>query len=157
MKETNGQFAKVCRQAMLLDVAVVLRRFSEIIRFAVVGGVSFVIDFGFLVLFQELVFKSIVNGVLISTALSFSISLIIHYFLASLWVFRGHRVDNAKAHAQAGTLFVATNVVGLGINALAMWVGVSLLAIHYVPVKLFSTVVVMVWNYSCQKFLIFKA
>lgn len=128
----------------------------ELIRFAVVGGVSFVIDFGLLIVFQEFVFKNVANGVLISTALSFTISLIIHYFLASLWVFRGHRVDNTKAHAVAGSLFVVTNLVGLGINELAMWVGVSIMAIHYVVVKLFSTAVVMIWNYLCQKLFIFK-
>lgn len=135
-------------------VAVAL--FGEMIRFCVVGGVSFVIDFGFLILFQEFVFKSVTNGVLISAALSFTISLVVHYFLASLWVFRGHKVDNAKAHAVAGSLFVATNLVGLGINELAMWVGVSMLAIHYVVVKLVATAVVMVWNFVCQKRFIFK-
>lgn len=128
----------------------------ELFRFAVVGGTSFVIDFGLLVVFQEFVFKDVANGVLISAALSFAISLVIHYSLASFWVFRGHRVDNSKAHAIAGSLFVITNVIGLGINELAMWVGVSMLAVHYVVVKLFATAVVMVWNYACQKLFIFK-
>lgn len=129
---------------------------AELLRFAVVGGVSFVIDFGLLIVFQEFVFKNVANGVLISAALSFTISLIIHYFLASLWVFREHRVDNTRAHAIAGVLFVITNLVGLGINELAMWVGVAVLAIHYVIVKLVATAVVMVWNYLCQKLYIFK-
>lgn len=133
-----------------------LSRFAELIRFCVVGGVSFVIDFGFLILFQEFVFKSVHNGILISAALSFTISLIIHYFLASMWVFRGHNVTDAKSHALAGSLFVVTNVIGLGVNELAMWVGVTLLAFHYVLVKLVATAVVMVWNYACQKLFIFK-
>lgn len=131
-------------------------RLLELMRFGVVGGVSFVIDFGFLILFQELVFKHVPNGVLISAALSFTISLIIHYFLASFWVFRNHDVDNAKSHALAGLLFVVTNVVGLGLNELAIWVGVSLFAYHYVVVKLLATGVVMMWNYTCQKVFIFK-
>ena len=128
----------------------------ELIRFAAVGAVSFVIDLGLLVVFQKFVFRNVVNGVLISAALSFTISLIIHYFLASLWVFRGHKVDKAKAHAVAGSLFVVTNLVGLGINELAMWLGVSIMAIHYIIVKLFATAIVMVWNYLCQKLFIFK-
>lgn len=129
---------------------------GEFIRFTVVGGISFVIDFGFLIVFQECVFESVCNGVLISTALSFVLSLTIHYFLAALWVFRGHDVSDAKSHAIAGSLFVITNVVGLGINELAMWVGVTLLAFHYILVKFVATAVVMVWNYGCQKLFIFK-
>lgn len=129
---------------------------TEAIRFSVVGGMSFVIDFGLLVVFQEVVFEDVANGVLISTALSFTISLIIHYFLASLWVFREHQVDNTRAHAIAGVLFVITNLVGLGINELAMWVGVAVLTIHYAIVKLVATAVVTAWNYLCQKLYIFK-
>lgn len=128
----------------------------ELIRFCLVGGVSFVVDFGCLIAFQELVFKNMPNGVLISAALSFVISLVIHYFLASMWVFRGHGITNSKAHATAGLLFVITNVVGLGVNELAMWIGVTLLAFHYIFVKLVATAVVMAWNYTCQKFFIFK-
>lgn len=128
----------------------------ELIRFAAVGAVSFVIDLGLLVVFQKFVFRNVVNGVLISAALSFTISLIIHYFLASLWVFREHQVDNTRAHAIAGVLFVITNLVGLGINELAMWVGVAVLTIHYAIVKLVATAVVTAWNYLCQKLYIFK-
>lgn len=128
----------------------------ELVRFAVVGGVSFVIDFGFLIFFQELVFKSLAYGVFLSTALAFTISLTIHYFLATFWVFRGHDVASAKSHAVAGSLFVITNLVGFGINELSMYIGVTLLGVHYIIVKLVATAVAMVWNYGCQKLFIFK-
>lgn len=128
----------------------------EMIRFIVVGGISFVIDFGLLIVFQELVFKTVEYGVLFSAALSFSASLIIHYFLAVYWVFREHSVSSSSKHVMAGSLFVVTNVVGLGINELSMWVGVSMFAWHYLIVKIVATGVVMVWNYSCQKAFIFK-
>lgn len=127
----------------------------EISRFLIVGVVSFIIDLGLLVVFQEFVFKAVKNGVLFSTALSFSISLIVHYFLAVFWVFRNHKVVSSVEHAVASSLFIATNVVGLGINELVMWVGVSILSYHYIFIKLVSTAVVMFWNYACQKLVIF--
>lgn len=130
-------------------------RFFEILRFGIVGGVSFVIDIGLLFVFQEAVFKSVPCGVLFSQALSFSISLTIHYFLATFWVFRGHNVSGLKAHARASSLFVFTNVIGLGLNELALFVGSTLLGYHYLAVKLAAAVLVMVWNYACQRFWVY--
>lgn len=128
----------------------------EMMRFVVVGGVSFIIDFLLLFIFQEFVFKRVYCGVLLSQALSFTISLVIHYFLATFWVFRGHSVKNAAAHAQASSLFVVTNLIGLALNELALLIGATLLGFHYLVVKLFAAGLVMIWNYAAQKFFIYR-
>lgn len=128
----------------------------EMSRFVIVGGLSFVIDFGLLFVFQEVVFNSVYCGVLYSQALSFSISLLIHYFLATFWVFRGHSVRSAAAHARASSLFVVTNVVGLGLNELALFLGSTLFGFHYLFVKLVAAALVMIWNYLCQKLFIYS-
>lgn len=130
--------------------------FWEMMRFVVVGGASFVIDFGLLFVFQEFVFKAVYGGVLISQALSFTISLIVHYFLATFWVFRGHSVNSASSHARASSLFVITNLIGLGINEVILFLGSTLLGFHYLVVKLFAAALVMVWNYVAQKFFVYR-
>lgn len=130
--------------------------FMEMTRFVVVGGVSFIIDFALLYVFQEFVFKRVFCGVLLSQALSFTISLIIHYFLATFWVFRGHAVNNAASHARASSLFVVTNLIGLALNELALLIGSTLLGFHYMVVKLFAAALVMLWNYAAQKFFIYR-
>lgn len=129
---------------------------KEMLRFCVVGGICFLIDFVLLLFLQEVALKGFDHGVLISAAVAFSISLVIHYFLATFWVFKDNSVNSRKAHARAGSLFVITNMVGLGVNELCMWVGVILLGFHYIIIKLFATAVVMIWNYCCQKFFIYR-
>jgi putative flippase GtrA len=129
---------------------------DEAIRFIVVGGISFLIDFSVLVALQEAGLKNVRYGVLISTTMAFGVSMAVHYFLATFWVFRGHDVNNGRRHARAAALFVITNVFGCLLNNLFMFLGVSLLGFHYVPVKLFATVAVMFWNYACQKFFIYR-
>lgn len=138
---------------MKLDKATVL----EILRFGLVGGVSFVVDFGFLMFFQEVCgWKSIHNGVLLSTALAYMLSLAAHYFMSVFWVFRGHAVKSGRDHAVAGSLFVVCYAIGFALTELGMWVGVTLLAFNYLLVKMVVTGIVMVWNYCGQKLFVFR-
>lgn len=129
---------------------------GEVARFIVVGAISFIVDIGILITLQEIIFKTIAHGVLVAAAISFLVSLAIHYVLTALWVFRSHQIKTVKRHAKACAWFVVTNIVGLGINELVLFVGVSLMAIHYIPIKVFAAIVVMGWNFCCQKFFIFK-
>ena len=129
---------------------------GEAMRFIVVGAISFLIDLGTLVGLQELCFNRCAGGLFFVTAIAFTVSLSVHYVLTSCWVFRRHGINTVKAHAKAGMFFVVTNVIGLGINEIMLLVGVSWLSFHYLPVKVAACGVVMVWNFLCQKFFIFK-
>ena len=63
------------------------QRMSEIGRFILVGGGSFLLDYGLLYVFTE--FAGI--PYLYSSALSFSVSVIINYWLCVVYVFPGAR------------------------------------------------------------------
>lgn len=125
-------------------------------RFVIVGGVSFLVDYGLLALLSETVFKGIPSGYLYSQVLSFTVSLIIHYFLASLWAFRRHSTKGCLAHAKKSGYFALTNLVGLGINEILLYIGSALLGFHYMLVKLVAAFFVMCWNYLTQKFFVFR-
>lgn len=56
---------------------------NQILKFGVVGGIAFVIDYGILFLLA----KVIELNELISAAISFIVSLTFNYFLSTKWVF----------------------------------------------------------------------
>lgn len=121
---------------------------NQILKFGIVGVIAFVIDYSFLYIFTE-IFNI---NYLISSALSFTISLIFNYIASIKWVFN-------VSHKQTITdiiIFVILSVIGLGINQLIMFVSVEKLNIYYMISKLFATAVVMVWNFITRKIFIEK-
>ena len=132
-------------------------RLLELVRFAVVGGTSFAVDFGMLVFLQEVLgLKSVVNGVLISVAVAYGVGLAVHSLLSVFWVFQGHHVKSGKDHLKAGCIFALVCGIGFLLTELGMWLGVQVFGWHYPVVKIGVTGIVMFWNYGCQKLFVFK-
>ena len=85
---------------------------------------------------------------LLSSMLSFSISTIFNYVASVRWVFA---VNQKYSKTRNFVLFVILSIIGLGLNALAMWLGVEFLHWHYMIVKIGATALVMVWNFITRK------
>ena len=84
----------------------------EIFRFAIVGGASFVVDYALLYFCTEWL------GIhyLYSAAISFTVSVIVNYWLCVVFVFEGA----GKQSGRQAALFIGSSVVGLGINQVCM-------------------------------------
>ena len=120
---------------------------NQILKFGVVGGIAFVIDYGILFLLA----KVIGLNELISAAISFIISLTFNYFLSTKWVFE------AKSQTPKEVIiFVLLSVVGLGINEVLIYLGTKKLGIDVMIVKLFATAIVMVYNFITRKLILEK-
>ncbi|WP_122641760.1 GtrA family protein [Luxibacter massiliensis] len=117
---------------------------QQIVRFAVVGGSAFVIDYGIMVLLTE----AFGVNYLISSAVSFSVSVIFNYLLSVHWVFN---VTDDRSQTQDFMVFIILSVIGLGINQFIMWVAVDKLHIFYMLSKIGATGVVMVYNFITRK------
>lgn len=117
---------------------------NQLFKFGIVGGIAFVIDYGLLYLLTE----KIGTYYLVSSLISFSVSVIFNYIASVLWVFD---VDKEKSKVRNFIYFIGLSIVGLGINELIMWGGVDKLHIYYMLVKLFATAVVMVFNFITRK------
>ena len=101
---------------------------KQFLKFAVVGLVSFGIDWGMLIALVELFHLDF----LMSTTVSFITSVVVNYWLSMKYVF-DHRE-------------------GMGLNDLYMFVGVTFLSIGYQAMKAIATFLVTWYNYFSRRF-----
>lgn len=120
------------------------RLVSQILRFAVVGTLAFLIDFGFLIFFTEVFHISY----LASATLSFIIALIFNYVVSMRFVF-AHKEGMSKQ--REFIIFVVLSVIGLTLNDVLMWSCVDLFAIDYRFAKIVATVLVTAYNFISRK------
>lgn len=117
---------------------------KQILKFGIVGGTAFIIDYALLYICTEYL------GIyyFISSIISFSVSTIFNYIASIYWVFD---VNKEKSQSRNFVLFVGLSIVGLGINQLIMWFGVEQLHVYYMIVKIGATAIVMVFNFITRK------
>ena len=122
----------------------------QLFRYGFVGGAAFLVDYGVLVLLTE------VFGMhyLLSAPISFILGLVTNYLLSVVWVFNNRTLGNRWAEF---TVFAIIGVIGLGLNALIMYVCTDKMGIHYMISKIISTVIVFFWNFFARKVVLFKA
>lgn len=118
--------------------------FKQIIRFGIIGGLAFLIDYALLYICTDII------GIhyLISSIISFTVSVIFNYILSIKWVFE---VDERTDPKRNFLLFIIFSVIGLGINEVIMYVGVTMWEIYYMLVKIFATFIVMIFNFITRK------
>ncbi len=118
-------------------------RIKELIRFCLVGGISFLIDFGLLYVLTTF------GGIhyLYSSGISFTVSVLINYWLCVHFVF----VTAKEQSAFQATLFFGSSLVGLGINQFCMWLFVDVVGIYFMIAKIIATIIVTAWNYVAKR------
>lgn len=118
--------------------------FAQLMKFGLVGGIAFVIDFAVLYLCTS------IFGIyyLISSFISFTVSTVFNYIASVKWVFD---VDKKKSQSKNFVIFIVFSVIGLGLNQLIMWIGVDKFNLYYLLVKIIATAIVMVFNFVTRK------
>ena len=121
------------------------KNLGEVIRFLVAGGSCLLLELACLYAFTEWAGLHY----LYSSALAFTISVLVSYWLCRAWVFEG---GNKKQSLKAASLFFGSSVAGLGINQLCMYTFVDLMGIYYMAAKLLAAVIVTVWNFVLKRY-----
>lgn len=116
---------------------------NQIIKFGFVGVIAALIDLGVLLLLRE----GLGIGVLTSSALSFSVSVVANYILSMSFVFKSKNGSKVKEFI----IFVLLSIGGLGVNQVIMWIGTHALPIHYMAVKILAMIIVPVYNFVTRK------
>lgn len=121
-------------------------RFFEIFRFLLVGGGCFLLDWGLLYGLHEYGGLS----VLLSSGISFSVSLAVNYILCVTVVFHAEKRTRMQT-----VLFVVSSLLGLGVNQLCMW-GLTALTgdAWYMADKIGAAAVVTIWNYITKRLIL---
>lgn len=136
---------------------------QQILKFAVVGGLSFVIDFVITLIVSTVLRQfgvSVENAATIGGLFGFMISLIFNYLMSMKFVFeRKDDMDRKKEFL----IFALLSAIGLGINELILYFGVMLCnsqmpaIVDKYPtmvtagVKIIATGIVMVYNFVSRK------
>lgn len=137
----------------LLSIALI----KEFLRYVVVGGISFLADFGTLTLFEEVFLTGGEKWqIFVSTAAGFIVGLAVNYILSLVFVFRAEDNKNSGKSVGAFLIFALVGIIGLGITEGLMHLGVNMLHFHYMLTKIVAAGIVLVWNYLGRKILIFK-
>ena len=133
-----------------------MKKFSEIFRFVIAGGVCFLIELICLVFTRDFVGLH----TLVATPIAFLVSVVINYILCVSWVFES--MEDQNLSVKAG--FITTSIMGLLLNELLMWlfgmlfgedqtvVNIFTFTVSmYMLNKIWATLIVMIWNFITKK------
>ena len=116
---------------------------KELFKFLIAGGSCFIIE---LIILYSLT-EFIGFNYLTSSAIAFTIAVIINYIMCVRWVFE----TNKKQTLTMKLIFITTSIAGLGINQLCMWLFVEFLDVYYMLAKIFATAIVTIWNFITKR------
>lgn len=123
--------------------------FFQFLRYTVVGGLAFVVDFGLLFVLTEY-FRMYY---LLSATISFIAGLLVNYLISLLWVFKGEGSDNK---IKEFTYFALIGLIGLLLNSLFLWLITDCMGVYYMLSKMISAGLVYLWNFGARKYFLFS-
>ena len=134
----------------------------EFLRYAVVGGISAVVDMGvnFVTLFYILGGSKDDKGlVAISVALGFIVGLAVNFILSNIFVFNEKEQKEKGKTAGAFLIYALVGVIGFGLTEVLTILGTLLIGdggIWYLVLTCFVKGVVLIWNYVGRKIFVYR-
>jgi putative flippase GtrA len=128
--------------------------FRQLTRFAVVGGVGFVVDVTVFNLLRATVFSGQHDGPIVAKVLSTIVAIAVNWVGNRYWAFRQHRSDHVVRESIS---FVAASLLGLVVSVGCLWVSHDLLRLTSVLDDNISSNVVGLALGSIVRFALYRA
>lgn len=128
--------------------------YLEFLRYVLVGGSAFLLDFLIMYFCNEYVFKG--EFLYISVFLGYFIGLIYNFILSCAYVFNDGFKKIKNKELRSFFLFVIIGVIGLGLTELLMFLFVDIINLNYMISKIITGIIVVFWNYIARKIIVFK-
>lgn len=122
----------------------------QFFRYAFVGGVATLADWGSLYAFTEWGhLHYMASGVI-----AFVIGLTVNYLLSKKFVFSGEK--NKHSSSTEFAVYAIIGVIGLIMTEIIMYVLTEKLKFYFMIPKIIATVVVFVWNFAARKIVLYR-
>ena len=121
---------------------------KQFLRFLIVGGISFIVDFGLYTLLYRYGTPYIAASIT-----SFIISVIVNYWLSRQYVFE---IQPDVSILVEFILYLILNIVALGLNTLILFISVHHFSFNPLVGKLIATAIVLIFNFITRKLLLEK-
>ena len=119
-------------------------------KFLIVGVLNTGVDFGLYFLLTRLLFAS-VDSTVLAKGISYAAGVINSYLWNRSWTFQT-RDGSWKSFLP----FVLVNLIGLGINAGTLWMGLHGVGLPEFLALMLATGATLIWNFTISKFVIFR-
>ncbi|MFC1647737.1 GtrA family protein [Patescibacteria group bacterium] len=118
------------------------------IKYSIVGASGTIVDLTILYLLVE---YAHIN-VFIAATISFIIAVFNNFTLNKFWTFQ----DNSQKYTRQFLKFFMVSLVGLLLTLSFMYFFISVVGIWYMLAKIFTTFIVLIWNFTVNKYWTFK-
>src|SRR3569623_1255397 len=116
------------------------------VRYLLVGGTTFIIDFGILFLLHS---KANI-GIAIATSISYWVSIVYNFILNRYWTFDAREKESLRRHITSYMTLLVLNYIFA-----VIFVTVASHTINYILAKAIAVLVQMIWTYPVYKKVIF--
>ena len=120
---------------------------KQFVKFLGVGSVSAVGHYGVLI--------GLVSGLgfdpVMSSATGAVVGALINYALNYRFTFQ-----SSQQHTKTVWRFAVIAVLGLGLNTFFMWLGVTVLSLHYLLAQILTTLLVIFWSFTGNRWWTFR-
>lgn len=121
----------------------------QFIRYFLMGGTAFVVDFILLFIFTEYLHFHY----LISNFISFWFGMFATYKVSVNWVFTNRNLKNK--YAEFG-IFALIGALSLLLNMFLMWLFTDIVGIYYLVSKIITAGFCYIWNFTTRKYFLFR-